>query len=51
MTIEEELTSISRSPTEWKEVKSKSAVVKSQIAAKKKSLPLKKVPSDNLFAQ
>lgn len=51
MTIEEELTSISRSPTEWKEVKTKSAVVKSQIAAKKKQLPLKKMPSDNLFAQ
>ena len=51
MTIEEKLTSISRSPSEWKEVKTKSAVVKSQIAAKKKSLPLKKVASDNLFAQ
>lgn len=39
MTIEEELTSISKSPSEWKEVKTKSVVTnKSQIAAKKKPL-------------
>ena len=48
MTLDEELASISKTRSDWKEVKTKASVVKSQITAKKK--PLKKVPSDNLFA-